>query len=80
MVYITRRERFSAAHRLFNPEWTLEKNYQAYGKCSSPNWHGHNYELWVTIKGELNPELGYLVDLKDLSNILKVNVIDKVDL
>jgi 6-pyruvoyltetrahydropterin/6-carboxytetrahydropterin synthase len=79
MVYITRRERFSAAHRLFKPEWTLEKNYQVYGKCSNPNWHGHNYELWVTIKGEVNPKLGYLVDLTDLSNILKVNILDKVD-
>jgi 6-pyruvoyltetrahydropterin/6-carboxytetrahydropterin synthase len=79
MVYITRRERFSAAHRLFNPEWTMEKNYHAYGKCSNPNWHGHNYELWVTIKGEVNPKLGYLVDLKELSNILKDYVIDIVD-
>ena len=79
MVYITRRERFSAAHRLFNPNWTDEENYQAYGKCSNANWHGHNYELLVTIKGEINPKLGYLVDLKDLSNVLKVNIIDKVD-
>lgn len=79
MVYITRKERFSAAHRLFNPEWTDEKNYQVYGKCANANWHGHNYDLLVTIKGEINPKLGYLVDLKDLSNILKVYIIDKVD-
>ncbi len=79
MIYITRRERFSAAHRLFNPDWSLDKNYQTYGKCSNPNWHGHNYELWVTIKGNIDPGLGYLVDLKVLGDILKENVIDKVD-
>ncbi len=79
MIYITRRERFSAAHRLFNPDWSLDKNYQTYGKCSNPNWHGHNYELWVTIKGNIDPALGYLVDLKVLGEILKENVIDKVD-
>ena len=79
MVYITRKERFSAAHRLYNPAWTKEKNYEVYGKCSNPNWHGHNYELWVTIKGEINPELGYLVDLKNLSTIIKDFVIDKAD-
>jgi 6-pyruvoyltetrahydropterin/6-carboxytetrahydropterin synthase len=79
MIYITRRERFSAAHRLFNPEWSPEKNFQTYGKCSNPNWHGHNYELWVTIKGNIDPRLGYLVDLKVLGEILKENVIDKID-
>lgn len=79
MIYITRRERFSAAHRLFKPEWTVEQNFDVYGKCSNPNWHGHNYELWVTIKGEMDPELGYLVDLKKLSRIINEHVIDKVD-
>ena len=64
---------------MFKPELSDEENFKLYGKCSNPNWHGHNYELWVTIKGELDPMIGYLVDLKDLSNILKVNVIDKVD-
>jgi len=79
MIYITRRERFSAAHRLYNPEWSPEKNFQAYGKCSNPNWHGHNYELWVTIKGNIDPGQGYLIDLKILSKILKKYVIDKID-
>jgi len=79
MIYITRRERFSAAHRLFNPEWTIKKNLDVYGKCSNPNWHGHNYELWITIKGEIDPKLGYLVDLKKLSTIINEQVIDKVD-
>lgn len=79
MIFITRRERFSAAHRVFNPEWSPEKNYEAYGNCSNPSWHGHNYELWVTVKGEMEPGQGYLIDLKKLSTIIKEQVIDKVD-
>jgi len=79
MIYITRKERFSAAHRLFNPDWSVQKNNEVYGKCSNENWHGHNYELWVTIKGEIDPGLGYLVDLKKVSSIIKEFVIDKVD-
>jgi 6-pyruvoyltetrahydropterin/6-carboxytetrahydropterin synthase len=79
MVYITRRERFSAAHRLFNPDWTEEKNNSFYGGCANPNWHGHNYELWITVKGEINPELGYLVDLKLLGAIIRDKIIVKVD-
>lgn len=79
MVYLTRRERFNAAHRLFRPEWSDEKNKEVYGKCSNPNWHGHNYILFVTVKGEINPELGYAVDLKTLSNVIQATIIDKVD-
>ena len=79
MIYITRKEHFSAAHRLFNPEWPTEKNFEVYGKCSNPNWHGHNYELWVTVKGELDPALGYLVDLKTLSAIIRKYIIEKTD-
>jgi 6-pyruvoyltetrahydropterin/6-carboxytetrahydropterin synthase len=79
MVYITRRERFSAAHRLFNPAWSDEKNYEVYGACSNPLWHGHNYNLWVTIKGEVNDLTGYVCDLKKLSQIIKENVIDHLD-
>jgi 6-pyruvoyltetrahydropterin/6-carboxytetrahydropterin synthase len=79
MIYITRREKFSAAHRLFNPDWTDEQNFKIYGDCSNPSWHGHNYELWVTIKGEPDARLGYLVDLKNLSRIIRENVIDHVD-
>jgi len=79
MICITRRERFNAAHRLFRPDFSDEKNLQVFGKCSNPNWHGHNYDLFVTVKGELNPETGFLVDLKDLSELINTLVIDKLD-
>ncbi|MGC8824228.1 MAG: 6-carboxytetrahydropterin synthase [Bacteroidales bacterium] len=78
-VYITRRERFNAAHRMYNPEWNDEKNLEVYGKCSNPLWHGHNYELFVTIKGHVRPELGYLVNLADLSHMIREQVIDALD-
>ena len=79
MIYLTRRERFSAAHRLYNPSLTDEENYRLYGPCSNPNWHGHNYVLWITIKGKINPDTGYVVDLKELSAIIKEHVIEKLD-
>ena len=62
MIYLTRRERFSAAHRLFNPALSDEENNRIYGPCANPNWHGHNYVLWVNIRGEVNPDTGYVVD------------------
>lgn len=79
MIYITRRERFNAAHRLFKAEYSDEKNLKIFGKCSNPNWHGHNYELFVTIKGEINQETGFLINLKALSNIIREKVIEKID-
>ena len=79
MVYLTRRERFSAAHRLFNPALSNEENEKIYGPCANPNWHGHNYILWVTISGEVNPETGYVVDLKQLSRIINEQIIVKLD-
>jgi 6-pyruvoyltetrahydropterin/6-carboxytetrahydropterin synthase len=79
MVYLTRRERFSAAHRLFNPSLSDGENEKIYGLCSNPNWHGHNYILWVTIKGEVNPETGYVTDLKELSQIIQEQVVVKLD-
>ncbi len=79
MVFITRRERFSAAHRLFNPAWTDEKNASFYGGCANPNWHGHNYELWITVKGEINQEVGYLVDLKLLGSLIREHIVAKLD-
>jgi 6-pyruvoyltetrahydropterin/6-carboxytetrahydropterin synthase len=79
MVYITRRERFTAAHKLHRPDWSDEQNKAVFGGCSNPNWHGHNYVLWVTVKGHVNPELGYVMNLKDLSSLLKERVIDKLD-
>ncbi|MEI6062743.1 MAG: 6-carboxytetrahydropterin synthase [Bacteroidota bacterium] len=79
MIYITRRERFNAAHRLFKPEYSDEQNLQVFGKCSNPNWHGHNYTLFVTVKGDVNPATGFLVNLKDLSAIIDQQVIEKLD-
>ena len=79
MIYITRRERFNAAHRLFLSKYSDEENMAVFGKCSNPNWHGHNYELFVTIKGDVNPETGFLVNLKELSRIINEFVIDHLD-
>ncbi len=78
-VYVTRRERFNAAHQMWNPNWSEAKNKATFGKCSNKNWHGHNYELFVTIKGEPNQETGYCVDLKEVSKIVNENVIDYLD-
>lgn len=79
LVYLTRRERFNAAHRMFQSSWSDEKNTEVYGKCSNPNWHGHNYNLFVTVKGEIDPEIGYVVNLKALSKIINEHIIDKLD-
>ncbi|MGB0883359.1 MAG: 6-pyruvoyl trahydropterin synthase family protein [Flavobacteriales bacterium] len=79
MMYLTRRERFSAAHRLFRPEWTDEQNTAVFGGCANPNWHGHNYELFVTVKGSIDPETGFVINLKTLSKLIKNEVIDKLD-
>lgn len=79
IVHITRRERFSAAHKLSRPDWSLEQNYATFGKCSNPNWHGHNYVLWVTVAGEPDPETSFVTDLSELSRIIKANVIDQLD-
>jgi len=79
MIYITRRERFTAAHRLYRDDWSDEKNLEVFGKCSNPNWHGHNYNLFVTVKGQVQIKLGYIVDLKTLSEIIKSNIIEKID-
>lgn len=78
-AYLTRRERFAAAHRLFKPELTDEENFELYGQCSHPNWHGHNYLLYVTIKGEIDPNTGYVVNLKTLSQIIRQHILDKLD-
>lgn len=79
MIYITRRERFNAAHRLYRPDYTDDQNIKLFGKCSYPNWHGHNYDLLVTVKGEVNPDTGFLINLSNLSSIIKEKVIDKLD-
>ncbi len=79
MIFITRRERFNAAHRLFKKEYSDEKNLEVFGKCSNPNWHGHNYELFVTVKGEIDEDTGFLINLKTLSKIIREKVIEKLD-
>jgi len=78
-VFLTRREHFNAAHRMFQSGWSDEKNLEVYGKCSNPNWHGHNYTLFVTVKGEINPEIGYVVNLKTISKIINELVIEQLD-
>ena len=79
MIYITRKERFNAAHKLYREEWTDEQNREIFGKCSNPNWHGHNYELFVTVKGDINPETGFVIDLKELKRIITIYVTDVLD-
>jgi len=79
MVYITRKETFNAAHKLYNPNWTEEKNIEVFGKCANKNWHGHNYELYVTVKGEPDPETGMVVNLKELSILINNAIIEKID-
>lgn len=79
MVYLTRIEHFNAAHRLYHPGWTDEQNQEVFGKCANRNWHGHNYELLVTIKGEVHPDTGFLFDVKQLSQLIHTHVIDALD-
>lgn len=79
LVYITRKEHFNAAHRLFNPAWTDEQNEAFFGKCANKNYHGHNFDLYVTLKGYANPESGMVMDLKKLKDVIKIQVIDKLD-
>ena len=79
MVYITRIEHFNAAHKLFNPNWSREKNEEIFGKCANENWHGHNFNLHVTVKGEPNSETGFVYDAKKLSIIIKEYVTDVLD-
>ena len=78
-VAVFRKEHFNAAHRLHNPDWSDEKNERVFGKCNNPNFHGHNYELIVQVTGEVNPETGYVLDMKVLSSILKESVLDRFD-
>lgn len=79
MVTVSRKEHFNAAHRLYNPSWSDEKNEEVFGKCNNPNWHGHNYELVVSLKGEPDPDTGYVYDMKKLSDLVKEHVLDKLD-
>lgn len=79
MVYLTRVEHFNAAHKLYNPAWSKEQNETVFGKCANEHWHGHNYELLVTIKGKPNPGTGFLFDVKQLSKLIEQYVLDKLD-
>lgn len=79
MVYLTRLEHFNAAHKLYNPDWSREQNDKVFGLCANENWHGHNFELYVTIKGEPSTETGFVMDVKKLSKLIIDNVTEKLD-
>jgi 6-pyruvoyltetrahydropterin/6-carboxytetrahydropterin synthase len=79
MVYLTRIEHFNAAHKLYNPGWTKEKNEDVFGRCANENWHGHNFELYVTIKGNPDPDTGFIYDAKKLGLLVNEKVVDKLD-
>jgi len=79
MVYLTRLEHFNAAHKLYNPAWDKEKNEEVFGVCANENWHGHNFDLYVTVKGEVDPGTGFVMDAKKLKGLIKEHVIEKVD-
>jgi 6-pyruvoyltetrahydropterin/6-carboxytetrahydropterin synthase len=79
MVYLTRIEHFNAAHRLYNPAWSKERNEEVFGKCANENWHGHNFELHVTVKGLPDPETGFVFDAKRLSRIVQERIVEKLD-
>lgn len=79
MIYIERKERFSAAHQLYNPNWSEEQNDAVFGKCANKNFHGHNFTLIVTVKGEIDPDTGFVMNLVDLKKIIQKEIIAKVD-
>lgn len=79
MIYITRKFHFSASHRVYNPALSDEENLKKYGKCSNPNGHGHNYVMKVTVTGEVEPEIGYVMDLTELKILVEKYLVDKVD-
>src|ERR1700759_4903752 len=79
MVYLTRLEHFNAAHKLYNPNWSKEKNEAVFGDCANENWHGHNFDLYVTVKGNTDADSGFVMDAKQLSQIIKEHIIEKLD-
>ncbi len=78
-ITVSRKAHFNAAHRLYNKEWSDEKNNQVFGKCNYPNYHGHNYELVVSVKGKINPETGYVIDMGELKKIIKNEIEQRLD-
>lgn len=79
MIFVTRKAHFNAAHRVYQPNWSDEKNRACFGKCANDNWHGHNYDLFVTVKGEINEETGFVVDLNYMKKVIEDYVIELVD-
>jgi 6-pyruvoyltetrahydropterin/6-carboxytetrahydropterin synthase len=79
MIYVSRQEHFNAAHKLYNPKWNVEKNIEVFGPCANENWHGHNFDLIVTVRGEPDPETGFVVDLKKLSLLIRKTVLEPLD-
>ncbi len=79
MIYVSRKEHFNAAHKLYNPAWSKEKNAEVFGPCANENWHGHNFELIVTVAGTPDPETGFVIDLKKLSTLIKNEVVERLD-
>ena len=79
MVYLTRIEHFNAAHKLYNPRWSKEKNEALFGVCANENWHGHNFDLYVTIKGTADPDTGFLMDAKKLSKLIDEKILEQLD-
>ena len=79
MIYVSRKEHFNAAHKLYNPAWSHGKNVEVFGPCANENWHGHNFDLIITVKGNPDPDTGFVADLKKLSVLIRTEVIDKVD-
>ena len=78
-ICVTRKEHFNAAHKLYNPKWSAEKNFEVFGKCSNHNWHGHNFNLFTTVKGTPDPDTGFVIDLNELKVLIHEHVIDKID-
>jgi 6-pyruvoyltetrahydropterin/6-carboxytetrahydropterin synthase len=79
MIYVSRKEHFNAAHKLYNPNWSRERNAEVFGPCANENWHGHNFELIVTVRGRPNQETGFVLDMKQLSKLIEEKILDKVD-
>lgn len=79
MIYLSREAHFCAAHKLYNPEWSKEKNEEVFGPCANENWHGHNFDLTVTVRGEPDPSTGFVMNFKDLNQIIRTGVLEKVD-
>jgi 6-pyruvoyltetrahydropterin/6-carboxytetrahydropterin synthase len=78
-VSVCRKAHFNAAHRLYNPKWSFKKNQEVFGKCNNPSYHGHNYNLEVWVKGEIDKETGYVIDLKILKHIIRTEIEDRFD-